>query len=184
MKSNNSIFKLDKRRKEKLLELIRTLYPTYDYVKITSQGFVKLGYKLLFIPIVKLKVHITELLITDVPKKLSVYRQGNTSYVEIYNKYLEFIIYNKNCNVIDYLYNEFQKIKSSSKVEILLENQQLFLSESNSDSITIGTIIHQSFWGSTDSYKLDETLKLLNRFCKEPIKDQISRLSFIKNNRL
>jgi len=170
-------------QKLKLKTLLKVLFPSYTYVKIKKNGMVKLGIKILFdcIPVVQQTFHISELCITQFPDKLSQYRQGNVNYSKVYNEYLEYIIYNRKCNVIDFLYAELQKIKSSSKVAILLEDAQLFLPESNSDSITIGTIITETRNHIPQSSKLNQTINFLNKlYPKESIKDQYDRLLFIK----
>lgn len=170
-------------QKLKLKILITSLFPRYTYVKIKKNGMINLGTKILWncIPIVQQTFHISELCITQLPDKLSQYRQGNTNYTKIYNEYLEYIIHNRRCNIIDFLYSEFLKIKSSSKVDILLEDAQLFLPEPNPGSITIGTIITETKKNTFQSFKLKQTIRFLNEFCpKESIKDQYDRLSFIK----
>lgn len=167
-------------QKTKLKVLLSVLFPYYTYIKIKKNGMIKLGTKILWgcIPIVQQTFHISELCITQLPDKLSQYRQGNTNYTKIYNEYLEYIIHNRKCNIIDFLYSEFMKIKSSSKVDILLEDAQLFLTESNPDSITIGTIITGKH--IPQSSKLKQTINLFNKFYpRESIKDQYDRLSFI-----
>lgn len=180
---------MNKTRKEKLYSLLHILYPQYKYIQISNNGFVKFGDIILsFIPIVKEKVHISELAITNIPIKLSKYRQGNSNYTEVYNKYLEYIILYQNCNVIDYLYKELLKIKSSSRVDILLENAQQLLPESNSDSITIGTIIKQTFKCKANIFnRLNESITLLERRTKsrilESTEEQDERLKFILFNR-
>lgn len=172
----------NKEHKMKLKELIKVLFPCYSYISIKKNGTVKLGKKVLFncIPKIQLKIHVSELCISILPVKLSEYRQGNKRYAEIYSKYLEYIIYYHKCNVIDYLYDELMRIKSSSKVDILIENAQLFLQQAESgQSITIGTIIKESLNNVPQKEKLKDTLKLLRNWTKESLMDQYSRLSFI-----
>jgi len=184
----NPVFSINNTsQKVKLKTLISILFPNFTYVKIKKNGMIKLGVKVLFdcIPIVQQVFHISELCITQFPEKLSQYRQGNINYTKVYNEYLEYIIYNKKCNVIDFLYTELQKIKSSSKVETLLEDSQLFLKESQSDSITIGTIITETRNNHIPQYsKLNKTINYLTGvYPKESIQDKYSRTSFISSNR-
>lgn len=175
-----SKFEINPLRKKRLMELLITLFPEYNIIRIKQTGLISFGNKLLLIPIIKHKVHISELCLDEIPKRLGKYRQGNIkSYVQLTNQYLEYIITNHVCNVIDYLYQEFSNIKSSSRVDALLEDAHLSLIESKPDSETIGVIIKQII----RKPDLSDIINLLNKVAiKEPIKDQYRRLSFLSKS--
>jgi hypothetical protein len=181
VRQSSSMFEIkNKEHQMKLKELIKVLFPYYSYVSIKKNGVIKLGKKVFFncIPKIQLEIHVSELCISMIPVKLSEYRQGNKRYAEVYNKYLEYIIYYHKCNIIDYLYDELLRIKSSSRVDILIENAQLFLpqTESGQSITTIGTIFSNNV---PQKERLKDTLELLRNWTKESLIDQYNRLSFI-----
>lgn len=172
-----SKFQINPLRKRRLLELLTTLFPEYSLIRIKRNGLISFGDKILCIPIIKQKVHISELCIDEIPRRLGKYRRGNIqNYINITNEYLEYIISSCACNVIDFLYQEYSNIKSSSKVDILLEDSQYFLTESKPDSETIGTIFKQV----TRKHDISDLIKLLNKaHLKESVSDAKRRLLFI-----
>ncbi len=172
-----SKFEINSLRKKRLIEMLNTLFPEYSLIRIKRNGFILFGTRIIGIPIIKYKVHISELCIDELPKRLGKYRRGNIpGYLQVIDQYLEHILSNNVCNPIDFLYQEYSNIKSSSKIDILLEDSQKSLPESNPDSITIGTIIKEAFYNSD----ISSIIKALNNLTsKESTKDQYRRLLFL-----
>lgn len=98
--------------------MIKLLFPEYKFILIKKNGIVKLRRYWFSLFICK-SIHISELCITEIPIKLSNFRQGDNKYTPTYKEYLNDIIGNNLCNVIDWLYQEFLKIKKNSKIEVV-----------------------------------------------------------------
>jgi len=64
------------------------------------------------------------------------------NYITIYNWNIDDILKSNLCNIIEWVYYEFEKIKKTSPVDILLERVTLSLPE-ESGKETIGDIINQ-----------------------------------------
>ena len=172
-----SKFKMNPLRKKRLIEMLKVLFPEYSLIRIKRNGLVLFGSIILFIPIIEQRIHISELCIDELPKRLGKYRRGSiNNYINIINQYLECIITNNISNVIDFLYQEYSNIKSSTHINVLLEDAQYSLPESKSDSITIGVLFQQTKHKSilSDIIKNLKTIQV-----KEPIPDQFRRSSFL-----
>jgi hypothetical protein len=136
----NSIFKLKKLQRRKLKEIIKILFPEYEFVFIKLNGIIILR-KYWFSCIWK-SIHVSELCITKIPERLSQFR-GDNSYFQKYNTCLEYIIHNNMYNVVDWLYTEFLKIKLDSRFKTIIRYNDKLLSENDPRFETIGSIINQ-----------------------------------------
>jgi hypothetical protein len=132
-------FELTAFRKKKLRDMLQSLFPEYDLFRIKRNGMISFGYKFYFIPIIKKRIHISELCIDEIPKRIG--KNRSVCYMQSVNKTINYILVNHSYNIIDYLYQEYYNIKSSNKVDLLIKDNQLSSSESDSDSITIKTIL-------------------------------------------
>lgn len=177
-----SKFELNTFRKKRLKELLKTLFPEYDVIRIKNNGLILFGKKYFKLSFIKQRVHVSELCIDEIPKRLAKYRHGNIGYyVQTINTYLDHIINNNVCNIIDFLYKEYSNIKSSSRVDILLEDSQFSLPESNPDSETIGTILNKVIRNNN----ISDIIGNLNRlYPKESIRDQYCRVMFLIKNKI
>lgn len=152
--------------------MLSVLFPEYSYIHVQKNGIVKLGSKLWVTHFTKHKLGVSELCWSELLKRLIKYRKGNeTSYKKLlleHQIYTDFYDYNN--NLVDFLYNEFSKIKSSSKVDILLEDaHQSLLNSIESDKIiTIKTI----FAKPRKRYNCDTVVEMLQK--KYSIKDHKS----------
>src|SRR3972149_2300868 len=179
-----SIYKLNPLRKKKLIEILKTLYPEWNKIRIKRNGFIiykkYTNFGIIQIFPKKEKYHISEICIHHLPKRLSLYRQGNTNYTPIYNEWLEYIINNQLQNIVDYLYMEFCKIKTTDRSSIILENSVLSLPDRKNNN-TIGNIVKEIIRNySIDlNQNFNKTIKIIKLLEKESIKDIYERGIFL-----
>lgn len=174
MQSN---LRLNSRRKENLHKVLIVLFPEYKYIIIKNNGFIK--FKKYRLSCGK-KVHLNELIFSEISKRLSLYRGGHKDYNEIYNNYFVDIISSNQCNIVDFLYNEFIKLKTTSKTEILLERSQCELTEAPVNIVTIGEVVKRIIPCMNIKNKFTDTLSLLKRReSMETVSDRYNRLLFI-----
>jgi len=177
-----SIFKLNKLRRRKLKEMIKVLFPEVKFIFVRNNGVVILrkywysSYK---------SIHVSELCITQIPERLSKFRQGDNLYVPVYKSYLEYIIHSNAGNVINWLYSEFLKIRREPKLEILVKKNSLLLPE-NSNCETIGFIINQKekikkkpVCYRIKAKKIEYIRNLYNSLMNESIIDKFERAKFL-----
>jgi hypothetical protein len=173
MKSKLEITSL---RKQRILLILKTLFPEYSYITISNSGNIR--FKKHWISFGS-KVNIFELAFTDLSKRLSNYRNGNQNYYVVYNEYLRDILSSRK-NIIDYIYFEFVKIRNSSKVELLVERSQFELPQSSSDKITIGEVISNlRITHTTLKDGLGDAFNYIRRLNLENKQDRNDRFRFI-----
>ena len=159
-----SKFELNPFRRTKLLGMLKILFPEYDLIRIKRNGMISFGFKVLCIPIIKQRLHISELCINEIPNRLGKFRKVNvTCYLQNIKEILEYIIVNNSNNVIDYLYQEFSNLKSSNKVDLLLEDAKVNSFES-SDSVTINILFKDQVKRNPN---VKDIIKHLNRINNE-----------------
>jgi hypothetical protein len=177
----NSIFKINKLRRKKLKEILKTLFPEYKYIFVKNNGVIIFRKYWFF---TYKSIHISELSITEIPERLSNFRQGDKEYTPVYNQYLEYIIHYKIKNVIDYLYSEFLKVKKDSRLTILVENAKLLLPVAT-EYETIGSIITQEKQIKKrpiyyiNSKKIRIIQNLYETLLKESIIDKFERAKYL-----
>jgi hypothetical protein len=153
---------INKSRKKNLMEIIKELFPEYKYFRIKNDGTIK--FKKRWFSFWK-EINFHELLFGDIINRLNDYK-GTTN--SVYNEYISRIKDNvytihslRNRNIIDYLWEEFLRIKRPSKVERMLGCSQ---EVDNSTTITIRTIIVNALHGVPKlKSSFDDTIKLLRR---------------------
>ncbi len=169
----NSIFKVTKLRRYKLKEMISLLFPEFKYIFVKNNGIVK--FKRHWFSLFTCKsIHVSELCITEIPNRLSEFRQGDIEYSSVYSTYLEHIIYYKIYNIIDWLYSEFLKIKKDSKLEVLVSRSNLLLSVGDPEECeTISNIICQ------DNKKKEKKKKLVYHIKSKKIKSIRNKYDYL-----
>jgi hypothetical protein len=173
MKSKIEITKL---RRQRILLILKTLFPEYRYITISNSG--NITFKKYWISYGN-KVNIFELAFTELSKRLSNYRNGNQNYFVVYNDCLRDILSSRK-NLIDYIYFEFTKIRTSSKVELLVERSQFALPKGDSNKITIGEVI-SNLRVTNVSLKngLGDAFSYIKRLNLESKQDRSDRFRFI-----
>lgn len=153
---------LNKSRKKNLMEIIKELFPEYKYFRIKNDGTIK--FKKRWFSLWK-KINFHELLFGEIVTRLNDYK-GTTS--NTYNEYISRIRNNvytiqslRSRNVIDYLYDEFLRIKKPSKLSRMLGCSHEI---DSSTTVTIRTIIVNALHSvPTLKSNIDNTVKLLRR---------------------
>lgn len=133
-----SIFKLNKLQRRKLKEMIKILFPEYSSIFIKFNGIIILR-KYWFSCTWK-SIHVSELCITQLPERLSKFKKESSEHIPIYNMWLNHIIHNNICNVINWLYIEFLKIKHES-VHCSYKHDGKLLFDNDPRYETIGNIL-------------------------------------------
>ena len=152
---------INKSRKKNLMEILIKLFPEYRYFRIKNDGTIK--FKKRWFSLWK-KINFHELLFSEIIPRLNELK-GTTN--NVYNEYISRIkdnIYTihslRNRNIIDYLWEEFLRIKRPSKVERMLGCSQ----EVDNTTITVRTVIINALRSvPTLKSSFDDTVKLLRR---------------------
>lgn len=182
-----SIFEINRLNKLKLKEMISFLFPEFRQVFIRRSGVVK--FKKHWYSIFRKSIHVSELCITEFPKRLSEFRQGDHNYSPIYNMWLGQIISDMSGNAIDWYYCEFMKIRKDPRLEnIIRRANALLLPEAKPNCETIGTIINCAkkvvdpilHISKSEMRRLNKIEKLYEALSKESIIDKLTRIKFLR----
>jgi len=108
-------------QRKKLKEMIRKLFPQYQYVKFGPCGVIFLSKSFWHVLFKCKTIHITELCTVYIPERLekldtrTILDKGEfTPYQRVYNKYSYIVLdllHHRANNIIDYLYDEYTYIK-------------------------------------------------------------------------
>jgi hypothetical protein len=177
----NSIFKLSKLQRMKLKEMIRTLFPEYESIFVKFNGIIIL--RKYWYSCTWKSIHVSELCITELPERLSKFKKNSNEHVPIYNIWLNHIIHNNICNVINWLYIEFLKIKHESIYCCRYDSS--LLSENDPKFETIGDILKRSkIKKLTPKYrvrtkKIRSIQKMYESLLNDSIINKFSKTNFI-----
>jgi len=178
-----SIFKLNRVRRAKLRILLKQLFPDYGVTSINSAGVVT--FKKKWFSLKREKNTLIELCQTLIPSALAKCREmhsygnDNDVYLYVITKQIEYDIMHRSTHIIDYIYDEFQKIYKQSK-NVYLGTSLLCLPQANNKQIVgIPTSYITKPFCSFNS-KIDEISSLLSKAVKMASqKDVQERLSWL-----
>lgn len=112
--------KFSREQKAKVLTVCRKLFPQYSYISIKGESVkfspVKPGsLKAMLVPSVAVSVPIFDLILTEFPKRLSIYKCGNSSFIPLYLSSLVYFMSINPSTIADYFYEKTQDIQSPYK---------------------------------------------------------------------
>jgi len=179
----SSLYKLTRSRVNQLKIVLKHLFPEFHSIKIKRKtGIIR--FKRSFYSLKSLSFHISELCSPsgEIVTRLAKMRLDCPHYISIYNWNLEDILRDNLCNIVEWIFYEFVKIKKTSPMEFLLERETLLLPE-DSGRETIGSIINQLV--HPKAIKINKSVtkqisKLYKEFCipKESLLDKKGRAEF------
>jgi len=110
-----------KLQKKKLKEMIKRLFPNYQYVKYGPSGLIFLSKSFWYFLFKREIIHITEMCTVLIPERLEelesktiIETDGHPPYRRVYNKYSHIVLdllHHRTNKVIDYLYDEYVGVK-------------------------------------------------------------------------
>lgn len=106
-------------QKKKLKEMIKKLFPQYQYVKFGPCGIIFLSKSFWHYLLKRKAIHITEMCTVYIPERLEkldhrIIDDNSSSYRRVYNKYSHIVLdllHHRANNIIDYLYDEYILVK-------------------------------------------------------------------------
>ena len=153
---------INKSRKKNLIEILTALFPEYKYFQVKKDGTIK--FKKRWFSLWK-KINFHELLFSEIITRLNDYKGTTNSTYSEYISRIKDGIYTihslRHRNIIDYLYEEFLRIRKPSKLERMLGSCS---SLHDTTTVTVRTIIInalRSVPNIRDGF--DDTVKLLKR---------------------
>lgn len=137
-----SIFKVNNLQRRKLKEMIKILFPEYKSIFVKFNGIIILRKN--WFSYTWKSIHVSELCITELPERLSRFKINSNEHVPVYNMWISYIIHNNICNVVNWLYYEFLKIKQEySCCSYYKNNGSNLLFDKDPKYETIGDILQR-----------------------------------------
>lgn len=113
--------KFNKFQKSNALSMCRNLFPEFKYIFIRDECLVfsnnnrfKENMVGIFNVKTDIKIPIFELFMTEVPKRLSLLKANNLSFVSLYIAHLSYLINIDKASIVNYLYNVYVKSPNKS----------------------------------------------------------------------
>lgn len=137
-----------KKQKERIAIVAKYLFPGYRYISTDGNSlrfsqFKKGSFSSFLVPDVTTKIPIFELLFNEFPKRLSIYKCGNSSFAPLYMVGMLYVLSINPSSIADYIYEKFQSIEPYKARDQALKSIKTIIQEESDEEHFTGIRINE-----------------------------------------